>query len=102
MTTDTFPYWGFGSVQRPNNIPGRGVRTHIEDLIVNQAPRPRSDEVQLIARPLPRVRSPEYPAYPGPRNRGKYGGSLYDLFLMTEEMPREEVVRLAGNAEVRG
>lgn len=99
MAKDTFPFWGPGSPQRPNNIPGRGVKTMLQDLAVNQIPRGRSDEIAYIPHVVPIIRPPEQPADPSFRMKGKTGSNLYQLFLMTETMPREEVARAGGMIE---
>jgi hypothetical protein len=91
---DTFPIWPPTSPQIPNLIPGRQVLFAIQDLRINQSPRGNSREIEFVRqRFLPRIRGPEFPVLPELRNRGKIGPSLEELFYMTENAPRAELVR---------
>jgi hypothetical protein len=60
----------------------------VEDLLVNQIPRGRSDEIPINMKAVLRVASAELPGNPERLHTGKYGSTLYDLFLMTEAVIR--------------
>ncbi len=96
MARDTFPFWGPGSPQDPHAIHNATVKALFADLPVSQVPRGRQDEIPLHPRIPPRIRPPELPGSGEVRARGKYGSSLYDLFMLSETMPREEMLRMTG------
>ncbi len=58
-----------------------------------QSPQQNGLEIPIMSRPLPRIRRPELPSSPETRNTAAYGTNLYDLFLMTENMTREQIIQ---------
>ncbi len=96
-TDKKFPFWPPSSPQRPAIIAGRQAMTVIQDLAVNQVPNGRNDEIKFIPRPVPRVRKPELPASPEIRSEGMVSRSLYDLYMLTEQMPADQLFRALSN-----
>lgn len=59
------------------------------------APPQNGFEVPLMSKPLPRVRHPDLPFSPEAQSGGAVQQSLYDLFAMTENFTREQVMKKA-------
>lgn len=90
---DSFPIWPPTSPQHPAAIPGGQVLRQLGDLIYNQIPTGRNDEIPLHSNAIPRINRPELPGSPEMLDKGRYGSTLYDLFIMTQNAVIEREIQ---------